>query len=177
MKTSIEIDLSWINEEGAIDEGVKNYIIERISENLSSKCVKEITEAARTQIATKLDQKATELFDSFMEEGFIERNRWGDPIGKRQTVRELMQEKLDNALTQPVNERTGEPCNYDGIPRLTYLLNKRINDLLDDRYGRIMKDVQKMMETKLGNTLAQTLATKLLKALDIEGIVKEAFAK
>lgn len=180
MKTNIEIDLNWINEEGSIDEGVKQYIVEAISEGLSKKCLDDIAESARRQVNEQLGQKVANLFDSFMEEGIVVVDKWGDPVRGRERIkiRDLMKEKLDKALAEKVNKNNGEASSsYGGIPRIDYFLNKRIDDLLDAKYGRIIKDVEKMMETKLGNTLSQTLATKLLKALDIESIVKEAFAK
>ncbi len=176
MKLQIEVNLDWLDENGSLDDQVKQEVADKIAERISAEAVKEVRECAMDQVHDKLDALVTELFQGFMNETVTVTNEWGEPIYKDQGIEQLMKDKLDKALTQKVDDR-GNRTSYGNQTRLDWLLDTKVKQVVAQAGEAIAKQAQKMAEKALVETMSAKLSGALLAQVDIDKILSEAAKK
>ena len=176
MKLQIEVNLDWLDENGSLDEQVKQEIADRIAERISATAVKDVRECAIDQVHDKLDVLITELFQGFMNETVTVTDEWGKPRYASTKIAELMRKKLDRALGEKINDR-GELSSYGNYTRLEWLFDTKVRETVAKTGEAIAAQAKKLAEKTLVEAMSAKLSGALLAQVDIGKILSEAAAK
>ena len=124
-KFNITVELDWINEEGGIDNIVKEEIIHNIASRFSNKLNEDILETAQKKVSKQInsciDIKVNEIIETMLNKEFPLIDSYGDVLKEKVTVIGLIKERLDNFLEEKVNKiranilkRQNNQKEYDG---------------------------------------------------------------
>ena len=96
MKLNITIDIDWIDEEGNLDDEVKQRIINRLSQKIESDFLKDsakrIAESANKLITAKTEM----LINSVLEEPVTISDGWGRNNEKYDSIMDMVEQKMTN---------------------------------------------------------------------------------
>lgn len=173
MELEIKVNIDWIDDDGGLDDIVKDQVVQHIVDAICEQQVKEVTDKALRRINAKLDELVTELFQSFMQQKITITDEWGEAIKKDIQIEQLMKEKLEKALGAKVDER-GIPDNrYGNKTRLEYMISRKVAGAVND----VSYIVNKQIEKQLTEGIREKLGDTLLGKLNVEKTVKEVIGK
>ena len=175
MKINVEFNLDWINEDDSIDEAVQRNIIKGIVGGIDDRIKALVQKEADNRLVEKLDVVINNLFSDFMTRNVVITDKWGDEVSRYESVNELLKEKFDNFLVEPVDSKGKalgkNKCGYNEKPRIEYLVAKNIDDKVHEICVKIEKDItsrfaEKMKEAE--KTLRLNTVEKYMNKLDFE---------
>jgi len=169
-KLNLEIELDWLDENNNIDDVIKNVIIASVAEKVNASIEKEIVKEAIKKINSKtdaiLDVKINEIITDFITRGFTEINNWGEEIGET-TVLKKLKDKLDNFLTQKVDNR-GQEVKYNGKPRIDYIIEQHVNYDLEKKVREAAVVIRKSLEDYVNNELKKQIGENIIQIVGLE---------
>lgn len=172
MKLNIQVELEWIDEEGNLDEQVRNQIISgvvaRVSRGNIEEAERAAKEAIRTQVAATIDNQIIKITEELLAGEFDVTDRWGEVKVHQTTVKKELKKELDAFLTQKV-DKDGRP-QPDGYGSYDTRINWLIQRTLLDKYTGLKKEVEQV-SAKIQAELKEYVDS-LLKAQLGEGIAK-----
>lgn len=176
-KFNITVDLDWISEDGQIDEIVKTEIIDSIVNKFNKSISEEIIKKAEEEISKKIDsvinEKVNEITEQLLNRRFDLTDDWGDIKRKNVTVIELLKEKLDNFLSEKVDEN-GQTNSYRAnITRLSYIINKNIDYTMKQKVDEAAKEIKKGLEKYIEDTLKAQIGENVAKLIGINKITSK----
>lgn len=176
-KFNITVELDWINEEGGIDELVKQEIIENVTSRFSQSINQEIIKSAEknisNQITSTIDTRVNEIMDNLLNKEFPLLDRYGDVVKKKTTVIELIKEKLDSFLSEKVDNE-GRASQYNSnITRLDYIINKNITYTMEQKVKNAADQIRKNMESYIDTTLKQQIGENVAKIIGLDKIINK----
>jgi TnpA family transposase len=172
MEFEIKVNIDWIDDDGGLDDIVKDQVVQHIVDAICKQQVKEVTDKALRRINAKLDELVTELFQSFMQQKITITDEWGDAIKKDIQIEELMKEKLEKALGAKVDKR-GRSDRYGNETLLEYMISKKVAGAVND----VSYIVDKKIEKQLTEGIREKLGDTLLGKLNVEKTVKEVIGR
>jgi len=162
MKFNIDIDIDWINEDCELDDIVKNKIISTISTKILSKMEAKISTEAFSRAHEAADEKINTFFDSFLEQGFVSRDRWGDPTGKEIKIKDMLKAKLEKAM----NEAT------DSNRRWEKLLNKNAKSQIDNFMNSLSEHVLQGIKKDIDEDARKRVTEAILSDYKLKQLIK-----
>ena len=176
MKFNIEVELDWIDEDMSFDDQIKREMIDGIVRKLSGDAIKRLTEDAMRKVNTKLDELVINLFEEFIDKGVTVTDRYGDVIYASVSIRELMKEKLDKALTEKVN-KDGKTDTYNAVgTRLEWMIQKRVNEAVQTMTKDVVAQVDATISKRLNEELRRRLSDSLLSKINLDAITESTLA-
>jgi len=175
MKINVEFDLDWVSEDQSIDEAVQKKIINGIVGGMDDRIKKLIQKEADNRLVEKLDGVIDNLFSDFMTRNVVITDKWGDEVSRYESVNELLKEKFDTFLTEPVDSNGKalgkNECGYNEKPRIEYLVSKNIDGQVEKICTKIEKDITVRFAERIKDaekTLRLNTVEKYMNKIDFE---------
>jgi glutathionylspermidine synthase len=167
MKLNISVEVDWISEDGNIDDEVKNEIIQGVKKAISESCMvdmekqsKEAFNSAVASAASKIDARALEFAEEWLENEVTITDKWGDAKDTL-TVKDLIKKSFDNLLERSVNGRGEFSNSYDGKHKLIeYLTGARVEDEVTERMKDFRKDIDKRIDDAIKNSIKDNVSDR-----------------
>lgn len=176
-KFNITVDLDWIDNEGGIDNAVKAEIVSAISasftKELTASIRKEAAESIQKNISNSIDKTVTEITTQLLSRRFDVVDRYGDVTKEGVSVMEMLKEKLDIFLIEPVNNN-GQTGGYDAkTPRINYIIQKNINEPMQKKVDQAVENVRKNLELYVEKTIKAQIGESVAKAVGLDRLIKQ----
>jgi hypothetical protein len=162
MSDEIQTQITQRIVKGIEDVQIKN-IEKRINESLS-----ELT----TRLESKLDDKVNEVTENLLNRNITIYDKWGDKVKENVNIMEMFKQKMDNFLTEKVND-SGKAGGYDAKQtRIDYLVNKNIGFSMERKINEASKQVSQKIEEYVNKTLKEQIGEEVSKVIGLDNITK-----
>lgn len=171
MKLNIQVEIDWLEEDGSIDDVVKEEIISGVKRSISQQCLAKVEKQASTEIdkaisesiksaQETINKKAIEFADNWLEKEVTITDKWGDKQDCL-TITDLIKRTFDDLLKKKVNDR-GEFTNdgYGGMRLIDFLTGQRVRDVVSQHLKGINSDIEKSIKAEVENGIRKGVATK-----------------
>lgn len=174
-KFNITVELDWVDEEGSIDDVVKNEIIENITTRFSKKLNDEIIKTAEKKVSEKInasiDKEINTILDKLLNNKFDLVDEYGDVIKAKTSAIQIIKQKLDGFLTEKV-DKEGKTNSYNTcMTRLDYIINKNITYTMEQKVNKAAEQVRIALEKHIDTTLKQQIGENVAKIIGIDKII------
>lgn len=171
MKLNIQVDIDWLEEDGNIDETVKEEIIYGVKNAISKQCLEKVEKKASTEIdkaieasinsaQKKIEDKAVEFAESWLENEVTITDKWGDKADCL-TIKDLIKRTFDNLLEKKVNDRGQFVTGYqDGVRLIDYLTGSRVQQVVDEHLKGINKEIEQSIKAHVESGIRKNVSDK-----------------
>lgn len=170
MKLNITVDLEWLGEDGDMDSLVKDEIVSGVKDAISRDCLAKVKEEASTQInkairdaidsaKKSIQEKAIKFADDWLENEVTITDKWGD-IQDCLTIKDLVKRNFDKTLEMKVNRSGKFTTDYDGIPLISYLMNNRIKEVVQEKIKPIQNDIDNAIARAVNEGIRKNVSEK-----------------
>lgn len=174
-KINISVELDWLSEEGGIDEGIQQEIINAITNRVSAGVIAEMTQKAQIIISEKVlscvDEQVSGITEGLLNKRFNITDKYGDVKQKDVSVLDTLKQRLDNFLEESV-DRDGKPTNYNGTRRIDYVISKNIDYSLKSKVDQAAKEVKVGLEKYIETTLKTQIGENVAKVIGLDKMLK-----
>lgn len=189
-KINIELDLKnlgdYFDEEtGEVD--FETFMLYEIQSQISDKIVNKIEleqikkidekiseqlEGLVSKLETKLDEKINEITENLLNRNITIYDRYGDVVKKDVNILDMFKQKMDNFLTEKVDD-SGKTGRYDSNQtRIDYLVNKNIGYKMERAVEDSAKEVSKKIQEYVNKTLKEQIGEEVSKVIGLDNITK-----
>lgn len=178
MKLNLEIELDWIDDEMNVDETIRQNVIDavvnKIQSNVEKKVEGKINEIIDNTIITKINSLTENLFNDFMNKEVQLTDSYGSIIKCYTNVTEVIKERFDKFMTQTVDEKgnTYEGSYGKKFTRLTYIIDKQLNEFADKFTTDAVKKVSDEIKHTVKEGLTQKLGAELMNVLKVNEMLQ-----
>ena len=189
-KLKIELDTrfldDYVDEYGEVDfdSFISDEIISQIGDKIISKYESdqmEVIESKITDALSEVDSKIQETIDKKVNEiaeNLLNRNitiydKWGDIKKENVNIMDMFKQKMDNFLTEKVDENgktNGYRCEQT---RIDYLVNKNITYSMERKVKEAATQVSKKIEEYVNKTLKQQIGEEVSKVIGLDKITSK----
>ena len=171
MKIDIQVDLDWMEEDGNIDEHVKEEIILGVKRAISKKCLADVEAKASKQIdkaiedsiskvQQSIEEKATKFADDWLENEVTVTDKWGDAQDCL-TIKDLIKRTFDSLLEQKVDNSGKFSNGYSGTMKMIdFLTGKRVEDVVETKLKSINKEIEAQIEKAVNDGIRANVSNK-----------------
>jgi hypothetical protein len=174
MKVKCDVEINWI-EDNTIDEVVQHKLTQEIIKKISP----QIKNQLFMDTADRIDKTITSILEDFLTREVVVTDKWGDVKERHESVNELLKEKFDKFLSEPV-DKNGKPskgCSINDHNRIEYLLTKKMESLIDTKVNKfsdnLVYKVNKQIEAKLNESVKRKISETLLKKVNFGDCILE----
>jgi hypothetical protein len=180
MKLNIQIDIDWIEEDGSIDEEVKASIVQGVKNAISKSCMDSMEEKSKLAIdsailkaSEKIEEKAVQFADDWLENEVAVTDKWGD-LKEKTTIKGLVKAAFNDTLNQKVDKNGKISNGYGGSYTLIeYLTGKRVNDVVGERMKTFGKDIDRQIKESIDKSIKDNVSDKF--AQMVIGVAKQEY--
>lgn len=184
-KFNVTVELDWFDEEGSLDEQLKDEIAKGIINRVSSQAIADVEKKVQAKIAEidaqiigkteiAISEKLAECLEDFLNKPRTITNEWGEAVRKDVTVIDMLKEACNNYIEQIV-DRNGNPpsSSYDkGKRRIDYVVERVIHDDMKKAVDTAAQQIQERLEDYVASTMQEKLTENISRAIGLEDIVK-----
>jgi len=160
MKINLSVDIDWIEDDGSIDEHIKQELVLGVKNAISKTCLAKMEEqsakafeTAVNEASVKITEKAMAFADEWLENEVTIHDKWGEPQ-ETLTVRKLITNSFDNLLEKKVDSKGQFTNGYGDKTRLIdFLTNKKVEEEVSKR----MKDFGKEIDERIQKSINQSI--------------------
>ena len=189
-KLKIELDTrfldDYVDEYGEVDfdSFISDEIISQIGDKIISKYESdqmEVIESRITDALSEVDSKIQETIDKKVNEiaeNLLNRNitiydKWGDIKKENVNITDMFKQKMDNFLSERVDEN-GKTNGYRREQtRIDYLVNKNITYSMECKVNEAAAQVSKKIEEYVNKTLKQQIGEEVSKVIGLDKITSK----
>ncbi|ENI0494913.1 hypothetical protein ABW745_004425 [Yersinia enterocolitica] len=171
MKLNISVELEWLGEDGDLDAEVKQEIINGVKNAISRDCLAKVEKEASAQInqainesisvAKKaIEQKAIKFADEWLEKEVTVTDKWGD-VQDCLTITDLIKHTFDGLMEKKVNNEGSFDVGYgNGTRLITWLTDKRVQDVVQEKLKGINKDIDRQITEAVNAGIRKNVSDK-----------------
>lgn len=171
MKLNISVELEWLGEDGDLDAEVKQEIISGVKNAISRDCLAKVEKEASAQInqainesisvAKKaIEQKAIKFADDWLEKEVTVTDKWGD-VQDCLTITDLIKHTFDGLMEKKVNNEGSFDVGYgNGTRLITWLTDKRVQDVVQEKLKGINKDIDRQITEAVNAGIRKNVSDK-----------------
>ncbi|HDL7070786.1 TPA: hypothetical protein PXM48_002766 [Yersinia enterocolitica] len=171
MKLNISVELEWLGEDGDLDAEVKQEIISGVKNAISRDCLAKVEKEASAQInqainesisvAKKaIEQKAINFADEWLEKEVTVTDKWGD-VQDCLTITDLIKRTFDGLMEKKVNNEGSFDVGYgNGTRLITWLTDKRVQDVVQEKLKGINKDIDRQITEAVNAGIRKNVSDK-----------------
>ncbi|EPE4147272.1 hypothetical protein ACSILF_001241 [Yersinia enterocolitica] len=171
MKLNISVELEWLGEDGELDAEVKQEIISGVKNAISRDCLAKVEKEASAQInqainesisvAKKaIEQKAIKFADEWLEKEVTVTDKWGD-VQDCLTITDLIKRTFDGLMEKKVNNEGSFDVGYgNGTRLITWLTDKRVQDVVQEKLKGINKDIDRQITEAVNAGIRKNVSDK-----------------
>lgn len=175
MKLNVTVELDWLGEDESLDEAVKKQIINGVVKKISDDVIRSAKHEAEKQVQERVNALVDSTYEEFLNGKVTLTDRYGDPIEKDVSIKELIKKRCDNWLTEKV-DKEGRP-NRDSWgssqTRMQYFIDQQIEKQTKSMSEQIVKKVNDEMKKFITDSLKNSIGEKLVKKIGIEDLLKK----
>lgn len=175
----IELQLDWLNEEGNIDDVIKDEVIQNLQNRLVANAENQIT----AKLNGIIEEMANKVTDSFLEETLkakidqlnipYKENSWNSEV-KYIPISEFVGMKYERYLNEKKLDRDGKTTRYKDDAKLSiteYFINNYLEKELTSKVSAMIqtarKDAEETIVKALENNLKEQLSVDIIQRLNI----------
>lgn len=168
-KFNIEIELDWLDEESNLDDVIQKQVISSLQDRL----VRNLEQKLGNSIAEKVNEKAIEIADQFIEKLLAEQlgaiqiptksSSWGSEVTYT-PLTEFIGKRFERAMTEKALTEYGKKADYRNDAKYSiaeYLTNDFIAKELNSKVSDMIRDAKEKAEKSLISNLEQNLQSQL----------------
>lgn len=180
MKFNIEINLDWIDEEGNIDDAIKSQLVSgimsKVNKGISEKIENEAKNNMAEIIASNIDSKISDIITNFAEKEISITDNYGDVKKRYSNLTEMLKEKFDTFILEPVDERGRAKKDTYGTAytRIDWMINNRIKSESEEFTKKVIKEVDLKIKKVVESNLKEKISDSVLSKIGLDSILKQA---
>lgn len=168
-KFNIEVELDWLDGETGLDEEIQKQVISGMQNRLVANLEKKLGNS----IAEKVEQKATEIADAFIEKLLVEqigsiqiptsKSSWSSEVTYI-PLTEFIGKRFENAMTEKTLDEHGRATEYRSDKKYSiseYLTRDFIAKELNGKVSDMIRDAKEKAEQSLIKNLEENLQQQL----------------
>ena len=168
MKLNITVEIDYMDEEGNLDETVKESIINGVCEKISRKCIANIEAKANEQISlslstakTLIENKAVAFAESWLKTDVSITDKWGKVVEKS-SIEDLVKKSFDNTLLRHV-DRQGNLCDgtrHESTRLIDWLTTTKMQEIVSKKLDDMSKHIDESIKKSINDTLKKNVSDK-----------------
>jgi hypothetical protein len=183
-KVKIELDLDWMNEDGSIEELIKDELISSLQAKFTAKAEKKMEE----MMNEKLEGVAAKISDDFLEKIMSERienlqipfkeSQWGSEI-KLLPMSEFVGARYERFLNTKVYDKDGNKAKYESDAKVSIneffinrYLEKELVGKVNNLISKARQDAEETVIKTLESNLKSQLSADIINRLNIPSMLK-----
>lgn len=151
MKFTVEIELDYIDEDGNLDEAIKEELLHKLSKGIidkSSSKVNDLADIAATQLNQNINIKIKELFNGFMEKSIAISKGWNKVV-EYGSVNEYLEQSFEQAIKVYFNSKEySEGCPFE----------KYMQERIKNESSKLISDIKADLDKKSKIIASQAIA-------------------
>ena len=172
MRFNIEVELDYINEEGCLDEAIKESILHKITETVMEKVGKEVDAKLDEIVVMAAKEKASKIVDQitedFVTKEFTKLDPSGDEIETGLTVKALLKREFD-AFWKANVDKQGRQSNYGTMkPRIEWKIDALIEKHSKEFAQTLTTDTENKIKNTMRDNLSASIGAKLVSELGFD---------
>lgn len=168
---NITLDLDWFEENGSLDEALKQKIVDEVVQKIADNEIDNISETAENMISEQIGKRMNDYMDKLFDEPRNITDRWGEVIKENVTIKSQLKEALDNFVDQKVDRKGNISSGaYDSIARVQYMAEKYYNDFCGSTIERIARETTETIKRLTEQQISAKIGKKMA---DIIGLSDE----
>ena len=167
---NIEVNLDWVDEEGNIDDTLKeeitSAIVSKISLNAMSGVEKQVNEIVNGKIEKDVSEKLNALMEDFFDKPRTITDQWGDTVKTDISVIDLLKKSCENFINATVDEsgktvsgsyygKTKKRIDYIVESKIDYNMKSAIDRAAEEFKKKLVAYVNESVRTRIGESVAK----------------------
>lgn len=155
--------------EKCIKNMIEEYDFDQIADEVKADVKKRFETKIIENIGDTLNSVAIPLLKEILKVPYQRVDRWGEPIGKPTTLKQMFKEKLDTVWSEKVHPDNGGKPDYHsgGITRIEYVAMQTINRYfekdLNSKVSKILQATKDKFDEAIINIVKKVFLEKLNK--------------
>lgn len=183
MKLNIEVELEWIEEDGSLDDQVKDELIRGVKQSIGKSCLEKVEKQASTAVdkaiadavlnAEKLiNDRVIKFVEDFLSKSVEVTDKWGDVV-RSGTIEELVKERFDKALNTKVDSDGRPSSNGYGVSTTLheFLIGKSVKDVVTKELSGYKSNIDKKIKEEINQGIKNNVSD--LFAEMVVGVAKD----
>ena len=179
MKFNIEVELDYIDEEGCLDEAIKESILASVTKIVMDKVEKSVETQLDDIVVKTAEKKAKQIVarisSDFMNRKFTKVDRYGDKL-EDLTVKELLKRKFDSFWNEIVT-KNGNTSTYHS-DKTKRRIEWKIDELIEKHAigfaQTLTNDTENKIKTMMKENLSKAIGSKLVSELGFDKMLMES---
>jgi len=182
-KFNIEVVLDWIEEDGTIDEALKDEIVSavvgRVTEATTKRIDEKISEMVDIQIHSAEQAvcvKLNEIMDDFLNRKRTVTDRYGDVVETDQSVMDMLKKACDSFVEGYVDKNgnsTSSNSYGDKKRRIDYMIEKQIDYKMQKSIEDAAKEIKSGLQKYIDETLKSQIGENVAKIIGLDSMIKK----
>jgi hypothetical protein len=180
---TVEVELDFLNEDGSIDEALRDEISAKVVSSISAAAQKSVQQKVDALLDEKMKGMSMVIGDQLnakMEAFFNEpRNitdKWGDVTKKNVCINDMLKQACEAFMTQNV-DRDGHPTDgystRETMSRASWFAKKIGEPMYSDAITRTVKDITDKVASQVQSLATAQLGERLAKLAGIPELIAE----
>lgn len=178
MKFNIEVELDYIDEEGSLDDAIKNSILSSVTKIVMEKVSKQVDAKLDKIIISAAEKKAKQIVNqiakNFTTRKFDRKDEYGDVIEVDLTVKEILKKEFNNFWNAPVDKDDRRNSYGRTMTRIEWTIEKHIEEHSRDFAQKITKDTENKIKATMKENLSKSIGAKLISELGFDKMLMES---
>jgi hypothetical protein len=155
---------------------IMKAVFERISRDTMAQLTAEHKKQIRAQIEKSVDDAVVKIVDARLEKevndiidnGWQQYDLWGEPTGKRMTLRELITGYIMKEVDQHGRDRSDSYSDSNKRNRIYWFVEKAINGIFDKETSNLVENFRKQVRERFTADMAGKVAESIKSALGLK---------
>lgn len=181
MKMNVEVEIDWMDEDGNIDNVVKDEIISSVASKIQVGVLDKMKARMENIVMKTLDKRVEKASDkiisSFLTRKFSIQDRYGDVIKTGVTIKGRIKENLEKFWGELVDSRGAGKNEYgrgEYKKRVEWYIDNEIADQSKVFAETLTTDTENKIKESMKKNLADTIGSKLVAELGLDKLLIES---
>jgi len=176
MKFNIELEIDWIEEDGSIEEQVKedlkSQIISKIDKKITSEVNAEIDKSIISKMDTKIQSICDDIVENFMHKQFTKTDRYGDII-ETTTLENYLKDTFESYWDEMVDSSGGKSSYNAKKKRVEWIIDEKIMKQSQDFSKSLIKDTEKKIKDYMAIEMKERIGEKFFAELGFSKMLEK----
>lgn len=151
-----EVELDWVDEESSIEESIQRNLATQVATQIAGKNIGFVTKAEEI-LEEAITKKVTDVFNQYMGEEVTVTDSMGKVVKKNVTIKDLIREKFDTAMTTRV-DNNGRPDKYGDYILRDWLIGTAVQKEVSKEFKGFSKMIKNAVEEEMKKHIKEEVA-------------------
>lgn len=171
MKINIQVELDWLDEEGNIDDVMKEELVSGVKNAISKQCLKRVEDKASKAIDNAIQEaveaaektmnlKVVEFVDEWLKTEVVVSDKYGDTVQKG-SIKDLVKKQFDQLMNSHVSS-DGRIVASGGYGAKTsvirFLTGEAVREVVDSELSNYKRDIDKKIKDEINNGIKENVS-------------------